>query len=223
DCTNLFGTRHAGRTFLLNFRKVGRSLARNSSRAREVTSMNPPGSVTQWLGLLQAGDVAGAQPPWQRYFQRLGGPARQQLQGNQPCLGDEEDIALSAFHSFCRAAEEGRFPQLSDRKDLWQILLVLTARKAWALVKHEGRKKRGGGSPVTVADLQEIVGPEPSPAFAAQMAEEFQRLLNRLDDDELRQLARWKLEGWTNEEIATKLDCVLRTVERKLALIRQVW
>jgi DNA-directed RNA polymerase specialized sigma24 family protein len=185
--------------------------------------MSAPGSVTQWLGRLQAGDVAGAQPLWERYFQRLVGLARKKLRGNKPRLGDEHDIALMAFHSFCRAAKQGRFPRLSDRKDLWQILVMLTARKTWALLKHEGCTRYGGGATVTRADLEQIIGPAPSPAFAAQMAEDFQVLLNKLEDDELRELALLKLEGWTNAEIASKLKCVLRTVERKLSLIRQIW
>jgi DNA-directed RNA polymerase specialized sigma24 family protein len=185
--------------------------------------MSAPSSVTQWLGRLQAGDVAGAQPLWERYFQRLVGLARKKLQGNKPRLGDEEDIALSAFHGFCRAAEQGRFPRLSDRKDLWQILVTLTARKAWALVRHEGRAKRGGAAVATRADLEQIIGPVPSPAFAAQMTEDFQVLLNKLADDELCRLALLKMEGWTNAEIAIKLECLLRTVERKLNLIRRIW
>jgi DNA-directed RNA polymerase specialized sigma24 family protein len=185
--------------------------------------MSAPGSVTEWLGRLQAGDVAGAQPLWERYFQRLVGLARKKLRGNKPRLGDEHDIALMAFHSFCRAAKQGRFPRLSDRKDLWQILVMLTARKTWALLKHEGCTRYGGGATVTTADLEQIIGPAPSPAFAAQMAEDFQVLLNKLEDDELRELALLKMEGWTNAEIAPKLKCVLRTVERKLSLIRQIW
>jgi len=184
--------------------------------------MSAAGSVTQWLGRLQAGDVAGAQPLWERYYQRLVGLARKKLRGNKPPLGDEQDIALSAFQSFCQAAEQGRFPQLADRKDLWQILVMLTARKASALVKHEGRQKRGGGAAVT-DDLEQIIGSEASPEFAAQMAEDFQVLLYKLEDEDLRQLALLKLEGWTNAEIATKLQCVARTVERKLSLIRQIW
>jgi hypothetical protein len=70
------------------------------------------------------------------------------LQGNRPRAADEEDVALSAFHSFCRDAEAGRFPELGDRKDLWQILVMLTARKAWALIEHEGRQKTRRGSRV---------------------------------------------------------------------------
>jgi DNA-directed RNA polymerase specialized sigma24 family protein len=31
------------------------------------------------------------------------------------------------------------------------------------------------------------------------------------------------MEGYTSAEIAQKLNCTVRTVERKLRLIRQVW
>ena len=33
----------------------------------------------------------------------------------------------------------------------------------------------------------------------------------------------WKVPGYTNEEIASRLDCVPRTIERKLARIRMRW
>jgi DNA-directed RNA polymerase specialized sigma24 family protein len=33
----------------------------------------------------------------------------------------------------------------------------------------------------------------------------------------------WKLEGYTNQEVAAQLGCVTTTVERKLALIRRKW
>ena len=53
--------------------------------------------------------------------------------------------------------------------------------------------------------------------------DDFTKLLARLDDKQLRQLALWKLEGYTNEEIAAKLDCKPATVEHKLRLIRRTW
>jgi DNA-directed RNA polymerase specialized sigma24 family protein len=56
-----------------------------------------------------------------------------------------------------------------------------------------------------------------------QVAEECQRLLGALDDDELKKIAVWKTEGYTNEEIASELGCVLRTVERKVQAIRRQW
>ena len=44
-----------------------------------------------------------------------------------------------------------------------------------------------------------------------------------LEEPELRQIALWKVEGYTNEEIAARLDCVPRTVERKVCRIRLLW
>src|SRR5229473_4615747 len=89
------------------------------------------GSVTYWVGQLKAGDAAAAQPLFDRYFGQMVRLARARLQGKPPgCVADEEDVALSAFDSFCRGAEQGKFPQLKDRDNLWPLLVVITARKA---------------------------------------------------------------------------------------------
>ena len=137
-------------------------------------------------------------------------------------------MALSAFDSFYRRAELGQFPRLEDREDLWQLLFVLTVRKAINLVNYQGRKSRGGGHVQSLTDLdlrgaEAIFGAEPSPELAAQMTEECQRLLARLPDESLRTVALWKMEGYTNAEIAARLGCVPQTVERKLRAIRNVW
>jgi DNA-directed RNA polymerase specialized sigma24 family protein len=44
-----------------------------------------------------------------------------------------------------------------------------------------------------------------------------------LGSPELKQIAEWKMEGYTNAEVAEKLGCVVETVERRLRLIRSVW
>jgi DNA-directed RNA polymerase specialized sigma24 family protein len=195
--------------------------------------MSPDRSVTFWIGQLKAGDSLAAQRLWEGYYGRLVALARTKLRGAQRRVADEEDVALSAFDSFCRGAEGNRFPQLADRGDLWQLLIMITARKAIDLRQHENRKRRGGGAAPVVPrageesqtdPLDQVVGREPTPAFAAQLAEECQRLLAGLNDPELRQLALWKMEGYTNEDIAERLGVVARTVERKLRLIRAlVW
>jgi DNA-directed RNA polymerase specialized sigma24 family protein len=68
-----------------------------------------------------------------------------------------------------------------------------------------------------------VVGAEPTPPLAAQVAEEFERLLAKLPSDEVRKLAVWKMEGHTNDEIADRLNCAPQTIERRLQLIRSVW
>jgi DNA-directed RNA polymerase specialized sigma24 family protein len=174
---------------------------------------------------------------WERYFLRLVGLARRKLQGTPRRVADEEDVALSAFDSLCRGAEQGRFPDLADRDDLWRLLVTITARKAYQLGLHERRHKRGGGAVLDEAalagprdsdsggrpELDQVAAPEPSPEFVAQLAEELQCRLALLPSPELRAVAQRKLEGFTNAEIATQLGCALRAVERRLRVIRSIW
>ncbi|HEY2154573.1 MAG TPA: ECF-type sigma factor, partial [Isosphaeraceae bacterium] len=42
-------------------------------------------------------------------------------------------------------------------------------------------------------------------------------------DDDQQAVAIAKLEGLTNEQIAARLNRALRTVERRLKLIRKIW
>ena len=121
--------------------------------------MRPEASVTLWIDRLKIGDPDAAQKLWERYFRRLVGLARKKLRAAPRRAADEEDVALSAFDSFCRGAEQARFPQLHDR----------------------------------------------------------------LDSPELRTVAMRKVEGYGNEEIAAQFGCGLRTVERRLRLIRGIW
>jgi DNA-directed RNA polymerase specialized sigma24 family protein len=198
--------------------------------------MSQSGSITLCLQQLKDGDSAAAGVLWERYFQRLVLLARKRLRRDRCRAADEEDVALSAFGSFCRAAEKGRFPLLADRSDLWQILVVIVLRKAVDLIQHEQRQKRGGGkvqgesilmrsndTNSSAAGLEQVLGKAPTPAVEAEIAEECRRLLELLPDEELRAVALWKLEGHTNEEIGGKLGCVTRSVERKLRLIRNLW
>src|SRR4029077_15667271 len=149
--------------------------------------MSTEDSITTWLRAFQSGDRGAVRQLWNRYFQRMIGLARQRL-GNAPRgAADEEDAALSAFDSFCQGVEQGQFPLLQNRDDLWRILVVITVRKAVNLLKHGGRQKRGGGQ-VKKSDeevLQGLLSREPSPESSAAMNEECVRLLDLLGDEDL--------------------------------------
>jgi DNA-directed RNA polymerase specialized sigma24 family protein len=150
-------------------------------------------------------------------------------------VADEEDVALSAFHSLCRGARRGRFPPLADRGGLWGLLVFITAQKAADQIAHERRKKRGGGQVRGHSALDDgpagshaggfdrVLSPSPGPATLNVWAEEYGRRLDRLGDGTLRQVAELKVQGYKVEEIAERLGLAQRTVHRKVNLIRKVW
>lgn len=207
--------------------------------------MSQPKSITVWIDQLKAGDAIAAQRLWEEYFQRMVVLARRKLEGAAKAAADEEDVALSAFKSFCLGAREGRFTQLLDRDNLWPLLVAITAHKSVDFIRGETRKKRGGGGqqaavreatdstaasadstgPIAVP-LSDIISREPTPEFAAEMSDHLQRLLARLDatgDADLKRVALLKLDGYSTGEIADKLGCSGRTIERKMQLIERLW
>ncbi len=198
--------------------------------------MSSANDMTLWVKKLSDGNPNAAQAIWDKYFQRMADFARHKLDRLPQRVADEEDVALSAMHSFCRGAAAGRFPQLADRHDLWLLLVTITARKVYAQMRRQRAVKRGqgkvrgesvflkiGDADQEQAGIEQILGHEPTPELANMMAENCEALLSSLDDDSLRDIALLKLEGYTNEEIAAKLECVSRTVERKLERIRDKW
>jgi DNA-directed RNA polymerase specialized sigma24 family protein len=196
--------------------------------------MSATGSVTALLERLQEGDHEAARLLWQRYYPRMVALARQKLKGFSLRAADEEDAALSAFNTFCRAAEKGNFPDLKNRHGLWALLVVLTARKVADLLREQHAMKRGRGQVHGDSAVQpdedasdpggfdHLPGDDLTPLEEALLAEEVETLLARLRDPALRQVAVWKLEGYTNTEIAGRLSCSEPTVERRLAIIRRL-
>src|SRR5438128_3494407 len=76
------------------------------------TVMSSEGSVTRWVRALKGGDVAAAQPLWERYYRRLVSLARGKLRSARRREADEEDVVQSAFRSFFQGVARDRFPQL---------------------------------------------------------------------------------------------------------------
>ncbi len=190
--------------------------------------MSESTNVSHWIDLVKAGDSAAATCIWQHYFDRLVRSVRARLQGQNRAVSDEEDIVLSVFDSFYNAAQEGRFPDLADRDDLWQLLMRMAARKVIDKRRHDRRHRRGGDERIESLDqsiddakIIEVIGNEPSPEMVLMMHESVEQFFSHLGVGQLRDLAGAKLEGYTNAEIATRLGCSERTIERRLNLIRE--
>jgi DNA-directed RNA polymerase specialized sigma24 family protein len=192
-------------------------------------------SVSVWLVGVKDGDGRDIQRLWDRYFERLVRLASARLPDHARRAFDEEDVALSAFRSFCDRAGRGQFPRLADRADLWRLLSTITVRKVVRSIRYQTRLKRGGGDVLGESALNDgedrpsgeglaqFLGDDPTPEEAAEFADEYDRLFNRLGDDTLRTIAVRRLEGFSSEEIGAELGVTARTVDRKLRLIRALW
>jgi DNA-directed RNA polymerase specialized sigma24 family protein len=191
-------------------------------------------SISRLLDGVKGGDDDDIRRLFDRYFSRLVLLAGSRLPGHARRSFDEEDVALSAFQSFCDRAGRGQFPDLADRNDLWRLLATITTRKVVATVRHQTRQKRGGGHVLGESALDaggqpsdegmaRFLGREPAPDDVAEFAEDCAGLFALLEDATLKTVAARKLEGHTSDEIAAELGVSTRTVDRKLGLIRAVW
>lgn len=190
-------------------------------------------SVSLWIEQLKQGHSDGARALHRDVYEQLVRLARRRLGAKELRWADEEDVALSAFDSFCAGAAQGKFPKLENRDDLWKILVNITSRKAGDYLKHNRRRKRGDGlvrgDSVFISPDGSVGGFENAPDSAQPpdlqvvVVEECRRLLESLEDESLQQIAVWKMEGYKDVEIAEKLGCVPRTIARKLERIREKW
>jgi RNA polymerase sigma factor (sigma-70 family) len=198
--------------------------------------MSSEGSVTGWIRGVLAGDEAALRRLWERYFPRLVRLASIRLGEVPRRAADEEDVVQTVFTAFWQGAARGQFDRLHGRNDLWHLLFAITVHRADDLRAYLTAARRGGGEvrgdsafAVPAGDgaggglESAAVDPEPTPDEAAAFVDEYRRLLDRLGDEEVRAVAVWKMAGHTNEEIAARLGCVPRTVERRLHLIRSIW
>ena len=190
--------------------------------------MSKSTNVSHWINLVKTGDSTAANRIWQHYFDRLVRCVRGRLYGQNRAVSDEEDIVLSVFDSFYNAAENGRFPDLSDRDDLWRLLLRMAARKVVDKRRHDLRQRRGGHARLHSLDhasddenVIEAIGDEPSPEMVLMMQESVEQLFSYLGVGQLTDLVGAKLEGYSNAELAQRFGCSERTIERRLHLIRE--
>jgi RNA polymerase sigma factor (sigma-70 family) len=200
--------------------------------------MESSDSVIGLAHLLRSEDPAvrdrAASQIWQRYFRDLLDLARRNLDRKVRVRADEEDVVQSMFQSFCARQGRGEF-DLADRDELWRLLVTITLRKARNLMRDNHRDRRDVARTPTLPKandsnsscpgwaLEQMDARSPSPADALLLNEALERRLAMLDSPELRQIALWRLEGYTNREIADRLQRTERSVERRLGRIRSKW
>jgi len=183
------------------------------------------GSVSLMYSQLQVGSGEAARHIWNHYFPRLSGLAARVLVGRR-LPQSAEDAVQNAFFQFFQSVERGDYGNCQRREDLWRILRILTVQASRKLAVRELALKRGGGRVYLEADAHWSAGLETRVDGNRTSAQECdlicEEFLDRLDGD-LREVTLLRLAGYTNPQIKVLLQCSLRSVERRMHLIRAAW
>lgn len=169
------------------------------------------GSITGWLDSVRHGNDDAAKNIWDRWFDRL--CARVSPHSGQLKIHDNEDIASDAFAEFFGALREGKFASLRNRSEIWKLLATIAVRKSVASYRFENAKRRGGG--------RKVVSFEEIKQKTAHMCsnrkpvtnDAVEELIQSISNPTLAKVARMKIEGLENQDIAAELNCSIRTAQ----------
>lgn len=191
--------------------------------------------ITIWINQLAEQPETSMEMIWRNYYDKLLSVARRRMRDMPRRHMDEEDVVVDAMNSLFQGVQAGRFPDLNDRNDLWKVLLTITARKAAKAIRANKTQKRGGGqlrgesvfqnpnNDGEAPGIGNVLGNEPTPELAEDIIKQCEELLEQLDDPVLVKIAVLKLEGFSHQEISDELGIAVRSVERKVRLIRNLW
>jgi RNA polymerase sigma factor (sigma-70 family) len=179
---------------------------------------DPSGSITVLYQQWRQGNPESLNQLMVRFWPRLLALANSTLRGRVQRMADAEDALQSAMISFWERVDGGAFDNEMDRDDLWNVMGLITVRKAIKLNERERAQKRGGGHVVTGMPLENCPQTCNEDGLDLICAE----LLEMLEPD-LQAFALLRLTGYKNREIAEQFGCTERKVERKLQLVRAVW
>ena len=198
--------------------------------------MSSIGSVTLCVQQLHSPDCRerdeAARVIWERFASRLQALVRRHLDNRVRRREDEQDILQSMYASFCIGQLEGKAAPAS-REELWKLLVRITmckvvntahrhhaARRDVRRERSEAADRNPAGTLFPHWMLEHVDRAKPSHEEMVTVYEEVERLLQGLSED-LRRIVLWKLDGYTNGEIAKMIGRTVRSVELKMQLIRK--
>jgi RNA polymerase sigma factor (sigma-70 family) len=193
-------------------------------------------SVSRWVAGLESPDLRvrdeAARRIWRRFARELHRVVRRRLNARVRIREDEDDIVQSTFAAYFEAQSKRRYP-LSEPGELARLLRSIARRKTTnTTLRHTaGCRNVRREQSLTIPDPEDEASPERRAEFEDSRAIgpdeealgniEVARILGLLPAD-LRPIVRWRLEGFTEAEIAQRLNRTTRTVEIKLNRIRKV-
>lgn len=170
---------------------------------------------------------------WDDFYPRLRALVAGRVRSIKRSVASESEIAISAFNSFVLGAQEGRFPTLTNRDEMWCLVRTIAIRKANDARKRLRAQKRGGAVAIIgQADVDASRGAQgvdaiydttESPSAALEISEFLNGILEQLPDHRHRDVILLKLQGASVVAIAECIGTTTRTVQRMLKRIEAAW
>jgi hypothetical protein len=198
------------------------------SAVTQINTDEDIGSVSHWLKELKTGDNLAVEAIWNRYFQKIVELASRKMKVNPDRAVDGEDIAQLAMHRFCTNATLGCYPNLDDREQLWDLLVVFTLNRIRKHLRACNTLKRSGLHTQVFEFRQlEVLKDLQTPDAPTIMADMVDAWLKRLDQEDpsgqLKQIAIWSMDGISGSDIARILKKRKSFVLHQIRLIRLLW
>ncbi len=189
-------------------------------------------SVSGWISRLPHGDKDAQAKIWERYGDVVTRMARRFLGGVQRRDSDEEDVSVQVLCSLYKKFESGDFSEVTNREQLWGLLMSMTRNKAAETARHKRALKRGAGNVRGESVFQDAQneknGLDQQVQTRGQLdpAEyqtfQFMELIDCLGDDELRKIALLRIGGFSNAEICERTGLEERTLFRRFEKIKSI-
>jgi RNA polymerase sigma-70 factor (ECF subfamily) len=188
--------------------------------------MSASASEQALIDLWRRGDQDAARKIVERYLDRLLHLARTRISQRLASRVDPEDIVQSVFRTFFVRLKDGRFV-FAEQDDLCKLLMRITLHKTLRQVAFHKAAKRDPTLETERGEhhqeqLLALLGREPTPEAAVAFLDQLEHFLSQLQPLE-RQILELRMQGYTNEEIAAKLDLRYdRKIRRVLERVRDV-
>lgn len=186
------------------------------------------GSITVWLDRMRDGDNAAATRLWNYFSPNLLRKTAPECRNLRIC--DEEDIVTVAFLQLTRAMKENKADGVTNRKEFWRLLCVITKRKIRDWIRYDKAKSRGGECDVISIDA---VHHDFSKDFKlsstnrendqVSLMDRFIQMVDKMDRPEFGKIIKMKVQGCTNSKIARELGLSLRTTQYLIQDIKEAW
>ena len=181
------------------------------------------GPVTGWLEAIRNEDHNAMASLVERYFTRLSNFVYRNLRTRLRAFEDTEDISIQVIHSALQKISNGAYPNLSDRNDLW-LLLIRAAqhRMRDSLRVREVSSNQSLNELIDDmnVDLNRYLGKDDDQVGGLELLAYWGEMIKNLSDPLHREIAGLKLQGLSNREIATSLKIVPKQVDRIVHRIR---